>query len=107
MSRVTKLLIAVSAAIALSCALPLLLQAQTFTGLGALDDITTAGQTAGKKLVNLAFIFIGLVGAVALIPAAIKLFKGEPQSKDALTMVGLGLVAAFVILGIIKIVFNF
>lgn len=56
---------------------------------------------------NLAFIFIGLVGAVALIPAAIKLFKGEPQSKDALTMVGLGLVAAFVILGIIKIVFNF
>ena len=102
-----KKLLAVCSAAALCCALPLLADAQTFTGLGALDDITSAGQTVGNKLVNLAFVFIGVGGALALIPATIKFFKNEPQTKDALTIIGLGLVVAFVILGILKMVYSF
>lgn len=96
---------ALAGAVLLCCATHL--AAQSFSGLGALDDITAAGIGVGKRIVNMAFVFTGVVGAIALVPAAIKAFKGEPQSKDAITAVGLGLVAVFAILGIIKIVMNF
>ena len=46
--------------------------------------------------------FCGIVGAILLIPAAIKAFKGEAQSKDAITSVGLGMIGIFIILAIIK-----
>ena len=86
-------------------ALPL--AAQNFQGLNTLQNIASEGQSAGKYIINIAFIFSGIVGAICLIPAAIKAFKGEPQSKDAITSVGLGLIAVFVILAIIKAAMSF
>ena len=76
--------------------------AQNFQGLNTLQNIASEGQSAGKYVINIAFVFCGIVGAICLIPAAIKAFKGEAQSKDAITGVGLGMIAVFVILAIIK-----
>lgn len=81
--------------------------AQTFTGFGALDDVTSGGMMAGKKIVNMVFVFTGVVGAIALVPALAKWAKHEPQTKDALTSVGIGLVVVFIILAIIKMVVGF
>ena len=83
------------------------LLAQNFQGMNTLQNIASEGQSAGKYVVNIAFIFCGIAGAVCLIPAGIKAFKGEPQSKDAITQVGLGLISVFVILAIIKAVMAF
>lgn len=83
------------------------LQGQNFQGMNTLQNIASEGQSAGKYVVNIAFIFCGIAGAVCLIPAGIKAFKGEPQSKDAITQVGLGLISVFVILAIIKAVMAF
>ena len=76
--------------------------AQNFQGLNTLQNIASEGQSAGKYVVNIAFVFCGIVGAICLIPAGIKAFKGEAQSKDAITGVGLGMIAIFVMLAIIK-----
>ena len=76
--------------------------AQNFQGLNTLQNIASEGKSVGKYAVNIAFVFSGIVGAICLIPAGIKFFKGEQQSKDAITSVGLGLIAIFIILAIIK-----
>ena len=81
--------------------------AQNFQGMNTLQNIASEGQTAGKYVVNIAFVFCGIVGAICLIPAGIKALKGESQSKDAITSVGLGLIAIFVILAIIKAIMAF
>ncbi len=80
----------------------LLAGAQNFQGLNTLQNIASEGQSAGKYVINIAFVFCGIVGAILLIPAAIKAFKGEAQSKDAITSVGLGMIGIFIILAIIK-----
>lgn len=80
---------------------------QTFTGFNALDEITAGGMMAGKRIVNMVFVFTGVVGAIALVPALAKWAKNEPQTKDALTSVGIGLVVVFLILAIIKMVVGF
>ena len=81
--------------------------AQNFQGLNTLQNIASEGQSAGKYVINIAFVFCGIVGAICLIPAAIKALKGESQSKDAITQVGIGLIAIFVILAIIKAIMAF
>ena len=81
--------------------------AQNFQGLNVLQNIASESQSAGKYAVNIAFVVTGIIGAICLIPAAIKALKGEPQSKDAITNVGLGLIVIFIILAIIKAVFAF
>ena len=85
----------------------LLAGAQNFQGLNVLQNIASESQSAGKYVINIAFVLTGIVGAICLVPAAIKAFKGEAQSKDAITGVGLGLIAIFVILAIIKTVMAF
>jgi hypothetical protein len=85
----------------------LLAGAQNFQGLNVLQNIASESQSAGKYVINIAFILTGIVGAICLVPAAIKAFKGEAQSKDAITSVGLGLIGIFVILAIIKAVMAF
>lgn len=85
--------------------LPLL--AQNFQGANTLQNIASEGQNAGKYVVNIVFVFSGIVGALCLIPAAIKAFKGESQSKDAITTVGLGLIAIFITLAVIKAIMAF
>ena len=98
--------IIVTAAVLLAAgSVPLL--AQNVQGMNTLQNIASEGQSAGKYAVNIAFVFCGIVGAICLIPAGIKAFKGESQSKDAITSVGLGLIAIFVILAIIKAVMAF
>ena len=81
--------------------------AQNFQGLNTLQNVASEGQNAGKYVVNIAFVFSGIVGAIMLIPAAIKAFKGEQPSRDAITNVGLGLISVFVILSIIKVAMAF
>ena len=81
--------------------------AQNFQGLNTLQNVASEGQNAGKYVINIAFVFCGIVGAIMLIPAAIKFFKGEQTSRDAITSVGLGLIAVFIILAIIKVAFAF
>ncbi len=81
--------------------------AQNFQGLNTLQNVATEGQSAGKYVVNIAFVFSGIVGAIMLIPAGIKFLKGEQQSRDAITNVGLGMIAIFVLLAIIKVVMSF
>lgn len=78
--------------------------AQNFQGLTTLQNIASEGQSAGKYVLNIVFVFCGIAAAICLIPAAIKAFKGEPQSKDAIIQVGLGMLGAFIILGVIKAV---
>ena len=85
----------------------LLAGAQNFQGLNVLQNIASESQSAGKYVINIAFILTGIVGAICLVPAAITAFKGEAQSKDAITSVGLGLIGIFVILAIIKAVMAF
>lgn len=81
--------------------------AQNFQGLNTLQNIASEGQNAGKYVVNIAFVFSGLVGAIMLIPATIKALKGEQTSRDAITNVGLGLITVFIILAIIKVAMSF
>lgn len=81
--------------------------AQNFQGINTLENIQTVGQGVGKHAINIAFTFCGIVGAVCLIPAAIKAFKGEAQSKDAITGVGLGLITVFIILAVLKTIMAF
>ena len=102
--KLPAIIIAVAAGLLLG-ALPAL--CQNFQGMNALQNIASEGQGAGKYVVNIAFVFCGIVGAICLIPAAIKAFKGEAQSKDAITGVGLGMIAVFVILAIIKAAMSF
>ena len=85
----------------------LLAGAQNFQGLNVLQNIASESQSAGKYVINIAFILTGIVGAICLVPAAIKAFKGEAQSKDAITSVGLGMIGIFIILAIIKAVMAF
>ena len=75
--------------------------------MAPLQDRASAAQRAGKSDVYIVFVFSGIVGAICLIPAAIKALKGESQSKDAITQVGIGLIAIFVILAIIKAIMAF
>ena len=89
-----------AAAILLAGEVPAL--AQNFQGLSTLQNVASEGQSALKYIVNIVFVFSGIVGSICLIPAAIKYFKGEPQSKDAITGVGLGLIAIFIILATVK-----
>lgn len=81
--------------------------AQNFQGLNTLQNVASEGQNAGKYVINIAFVFTGIVGAIMLIPAAIKGFKGEQTSRDAITNIGLGLIAVFIILSIIKVALAF
>ena len=103
----TKLLrfLPVAAGALLFLGLPL--AAQTFGGMSDLDNIASAGQQAGKRIVNISFVFSGIVAAISLIPAGIKALKGEPQSRDAIVNVGIGAVTMFVILAIIKVAMGF
>jgi len=89
----------------LVCGLPV--AAQTFGGMSDLDNIANAGQQAGKRVVNIAFVFSGIVAAISLVPAGIKGLKGEPQARDAIVNVGIGAVAIFITLAVIKIVMGF
>ncbi len=81
--------------------------AQTFRGISALNDLVDSAQQAGTPVLDIAFVLSGITAAIMLIPAAIKAWKGETQSKDSITSVGLGLLAIFLILGIIKSVMAF
>ena len=105
MNRRTTSIIPLAILLFLIWGAPLL--AQNFQGMNTLQNIASEGQGAGKYIVNIAFVFTGIVGAICLIPAAIKAFKGEAQSKDAITSVGIGLIAVFVILAVIKTVMAF
>lgn len=102
-----KQLFFIASAVVLLLAGGLLAGAQNFQGLNVLQNIASESQSAGKYVINIAFILTGIVGAICLVPAAIKAFKGEAQSKDAITSVGLGLIGIFVILAIIKAVMAF
>ncbi len=81
--------------------------AQRFQGLNTLKDLEAAAQDTGKYIIDIAFVFTGIIGGLMLIPALIKALKGEPQTRDAITVVGLGLIASFIILAIIKTVMSF
>ena len=81
--------------------------AQNFQGANTLQNIASEGQSIGKFVVNIVFVFSGIVGAICLIPAGIKALKGEQQSKDAITQVGIGLISIFITLAIIKAVMAF
>ena len=81
--------------------------AQNFQGVNIFQNIAAEGQSIGKYIINIAFIFCGIVGALCLIPASIKALKGEPQSRDAIMSVGLGLITIFIILAVIKAVMAF
>ena len=105
MKRTLPILFLIAVLAALAGSAPAL--AQNFQGLNTLQNIASEGQSAGKYAVNIAFVFCGIVGALCLIPAGIKALKGEAQSKDAIMQVGLGLIAIFVILAIIKAVMAF
>ena len=101
----TAVLLAAAAVLLLAAALPA--GGQNFQGLSTLQNVASEGQSAGKYVVNIAFVFCGVVGAICLIPAAIKAFKGETQSKDAITNVGIGLISVFIVLAIIKATWAF
>lgn len=81
--------------------------AQNFQGINAIQNFATEGQGAGKYVVNVIFVFSGIIGAIMLVPAIIRSFKGESQSKDAITNVGIGLITVFIILGLVKAVWGF
>ena len=81
--------------------------AQNFQGLNTLQNIASEGQTAGKYVVNIAFVFSGIIVAIELIPAGIKALKGDGAAKDAISNVGLGAIAIFLILAVIKVVMAF
>ena len=81
--------------------------AQNFQGMNTLQNMASEFQGGGKYAVNIAFVVCGIAGALCLIPATIKALKGEAQSKDAITSVGLGLITAFLILAVIKAVMAF
>ena len=61
---------------------------QNFQGTNTLQNIASEGQ--GE-----------------LIPAAIKGLKGDPNAKDSITNVGIGAIAAFILLAVIKAVMGF
>ena len=105
MNRRTTAIFSLVTLLSLLWGAPLL--AQNFQGANTLQNIASEGQSLGKYVVNIAFIFCGIAGALCLIPAAIKAFKGETQSKDAITNVGLGFIAVFIFLAVVKAIMAF
>lgn len=86
-------------------AYPLL--AQSFQGAGAIQNLASEGRNIGKYIVDAIFVFSGIVGSICLIPAGIKYFRGESQSKDSITSIGIGLITIFIILSMIKAIHGF
>ena len=80
---------------------------QNFQGTNTLQNIASEGQGVGKYIVNIAFVFTGIIAAIELIPAAIKGLKGDPNAKDSIINVGIGAIAAFILLAVIKAVMGF
>ena len=80
---------------------------QNFQGLNTLQNIASEGQSAGKYVVNIAFVFTGIISAIELIPAVIKQAKGEGAAKDHISNLGLSIIAAFIILSVIKAIMAF
>jgi hypothetical protein len=96
---------AVAAALFLLGALPA--AAQNFQGLNVLQDVTSLLATAGKFIANLVWVASGIIIMIMLVPAAIKMAKGEAQAKDSISNVGIAAVAIFIILGVTKAAMGF
>lgn len=57
------------------------------------------------NLVDIALMLVGLVGAVMVIPNLIKHAKHDPNASDAFIKLGTGLIIAFVIIQVARLLF--
>lgn len=94
-------------AIALLLTVGLSASAQTFQGLGFLQDIGSLLATGGKYIANVVWVICGIIIIVQLVPAGIKGLKGDPNAKDSITNVGIGAIVIFLILGVAKAAMGF
>ena len=69
-----------------------------------LSSSGTALTSIADPLLNVLSIIVGMIGAVMVIPTVAKYIKGEPTSADAFVKLGGGLIVAFVILQIIRLI---
>lgn len=81
--------------------------AQNFQGLNLFQNIASGGQSVGTYIVNIVFVFSGIVAVVALIPAGMKALRGDPTAKDSISGVGIGALGVFITLFILKSVMGF
>lgn len=81
--------------------------AQSFQGLGFLQEIGSLLATGGKYLANVVWVICGIIIIVQLVPAGIKGLKGDPNAKDSITNVGIGAIVIFLILGVAKAAMGF
>jgi hypothetical protein len=93
---------AASALLTLSAGMAL---AQNQDASSMLTQASSTIKTAASPLLNLVSIIIGMVGVIMLVPTFVKYAKGEPTSADAFLKHGGGLVIAFVLLQLIRLIF--
>lgn len=79
--------------------------AQTQDASSMLTQASSTIKSAASPLLNLVSIIIGMVGVIMLVPTFVKYAKGEPTSADAFLKHGGGLVIAFVLLQLIRLIF--
>lgn len=82
-----------------------MVMAQTQDASSMLTTASSTIKTAANPLINLVSIIIGMVGVIMLVPTFVKYAKGEPTSADAFLKHGGGLVIAFVLLQLIRLIF--
>ena len=70
-----------------------------------LTQASSTLKTYASPLLSVVSIILGLVGIIMLVPTFIKYAKGEPTSADAFIKHGGGLVIAFALLQLIRLIF--
>jgi formate-dependent nitrite reductase membrane component NrfD len=85
--------------------LPLLASAQVGNASALLGTAYSEVSGVVGIIINIAFLIIGIVGLVMLIPNLMKYLKGDPSSNDALMKVGAGIVIVVIIAQVIRMVF--
>ena len=84
---------------------PLMASAQSQDAGSMLTQASSTLKTYASPLLSVVSVILGLVGVIMLVPTFVKYAKGEPTSADAFLKHGGGLIIAFALLQLIRLIF--
>lgn len=105
MKRIKRLRPALLLAFILLLSLALDAQAQTRDVNSFVTSIKSLIRGLSDNIVDIALILVGFIGAIMVIPNLIKHSKHDPNASDAFIKLGTGLIVAFVIIQVCRLLF--
>ena len=75
---------------------------KTISDSAVIDGVSTQAESLGKKVVELLSYLLLIIGAVLVTIQSIKFARKDPQASDAYMALGIGLLAGFGLLQVIK-----